>query len=322
MINSKIITLALLVVTTPLVFANNIETASDGVNTFEELFGVTEGKRRNHTKGFCFSAILKPKDKKIQQYSNSSMFTKTSEVIGRLSHKSGKYLAADNKPGEYGMGLSITTASNENHIMSMNTLDFFPVATPEAFAELMHAKVAGSNAVKAFKQKNKDLQRFKAHEATKTKTLKPYEANTFNSVNSFYLVNNEAKKTAVRWSFVPQLQQTLVVTPEQDFFFKNLQQNLTKNTVAWDMIITLANPEDDVNNAAIAWHGEHQKIIAAELTIKAIQREEAGKCDLINFDPLVLSTGFAPSADPLLQARRNAYAVSFDRRLSEKNLIK
>ncbi len=64
MINSKIITLALLVVTTPLVFANNIETASDGVNTFEELFGVTEGKRRNHTKGFCFSATLKPKDKK------------------------------------------------------------------------------------------------------------------------------------------------------------------------------------------------------------------------------------------------------------------
>ncbi len=67
----------------------------------------------------------------------------------------------------------------------------------------MHAKVAGSNAVKAFKQKNKDLQRFKAHEATKTKTLKPYEANTFNSVNSFYLVNSKAEKTAVRWSFVP-----------------------------------------------------------------------------------------------------------------------
>ena len=66
----------------------------------------------------------------------------------------------------------------------------------------------------------------------------------------------------------------------------------------------------------------HKIEIIKAITIKAIQREEAGKCDLINFDPLVLSTGFAPSADPLLQARRNAYAVSFDRRLSEKNLIK
>jgi catalase len=318
MIKSRMITLAMLLITTPAAFADNIETASDGINTFEKLFGVTEGKRRNHTKGFCFSATLSPKNKKIQQYSNSNLFTENANVVGRFSHKGGKYLAADNKPGEYGMGLSITTASNESHLMSMNTLDFFPVATPEAFAQLMHAKVAGSAAVKAFKQKNKDLQRFKAHQATKTKVLRPYEANTFNSINSFYLVNDEGKKTAVRWSFVPQQQQALVVTPAQDFLFDNLQKNLISNAVTWDMVITLANPEDDVDNAAIAWQGEHKKIIAAELNIKEIQSEQVGKCEQINFDPLVLSTGFAPSADPLLQARRNAYAVSFGRRLAEQ----
>lgn len=318
MINSKTITLALLLATAPSAFADNTGTATDGINTFEKLFGVTEGKRRNHTKGFCFSATLIPKNQNIQQYSNSNLFTENAQVIGRLSHKGGKYLAADNKPGEYGMGLSITTASNESHLMSMNTLDFFPVATPEAFAELMRAKVAGSAAVKAFKQGNKDLQRFKAHQATKTKTLKPYEANTFNSVNSFYLVNDKGVKTAVRWAFVPQRQQALVVTPAHDFLFDNLQKNLASNSVTWDMVISFSNPEDDINNAAIAWQGKHQQIVAAELTIDAIQSEQTGKCDLINFDPLVLSTGFAPSADPLLQARRNAYAVSFGRRLAEQ----
>ncbi len=318
MINSKMIILALLLAATPSAFANDIGTASDGINTFEKLFGIAEGKRRNHTKGFCFSATFIPKNKTILRYSNSSLFAESSSVIGRLSHKGGNYLAADDKPGEYGMGLSITTASNEIHLMSMNTLDFFPVATPEAFAELMHAKVAGSAAVKAFKQNNKDLQRFKAHQSKKTKTLKPYEANTFNSVNSFYLVNDKDEKTAVRWSFVPQAQQKLVVAPAQDFLFKNLQKNLENNSVIWDMVITFANPEDDVNNAAIAWKGKHQQLVAAELNIKAIQSEKAGECDLINFDPLVLSTGFAPSDDPLLQARRNAYAVSFGRRLSEQ----
>lgn len=318
MIKLKVVTLALLLATTPAMFAKDIDAATDGINTFEKLFGKTEGKRRNHTKGFCFTATLKPKNPKIQQYSNSRIFSGSSKVIGRLSHKGGRYLASDSKPGEYGMGLSITTVNNENHLMSMNTLDFFPVATPEAFAELMNAKVAGSAAVKAFKQKNKDLQRFKAHHATKDKALKPYEANTFNSVNSFYLVNDKDEKTAVRWSFVPQQQQTLVVTPAQNFFFKNLQQNLVNKVVTWDMVITLANPEDDVDNAAIAWQGKHQRIVAAELTIKEIQSEQVGKCDLINFDPLVLSTGFAPSADPLLQARRNAYAVAFGRRLAEK----
>jgi catalase len=38
--------------------------------------------------------------------------------------------------------------------MALNTLDFFPVATPEAFAELMYAKSQGSDAVKIFKEKN------------------------------------------------------------------------------------------------------------------------------------------------------------------------
>lgn len=64
MINSKIITLALLLATTPSAFADNTGTATDGISTFEKLFGVTEGKRRNHTKGFCFSATLSPKKPK------------------------------------------------------------------------------------------------------------------------------------------------------------------------------------------------------------------------------------------------------------------
>ena len=130
MINSKMITVALLLATAPSAFADNTGTATDGINTFEKLFGVTEGKRRNHTKGFCFSATLSPKNQNIQQYSNSNLFTENAQVIGRLSHKGGKYLAADNKPGEYGMGLSITTASNENHPDVDEHFRLFPCCDP------------------------------------------------------------------------------------------------------------------------------------------------------------------------------------------------
>jgi catalase len=314
----KLITLPLIYAFSYTSFADTVDNASSDIDTFEKLFGITEGKRRNHTKGFCFEATLTPKNKDIQQYSTSKLFSQSSKVIGRFSHKGGKNLAADNKPGEYGMGLSIKTADNETHLMSMNTLDFFPVSTPEAFAELMQAKVSGSKAVKEFKKNNTDLQRFKAHNAKKTKILIPYEGQTYNSINSFYLVNDKALKTAVRWSFVPQDNEKIVVTPSQDFFFDNLNKKLTNKVVSWDMVITLANPEDEINNAAIPWQGNHKQIIAAELTINNIQTEVEGKCDLINYDPMVLSAGFEPSADPLLQARRNAYSVAFGRRLSEK----
>ena len=295
--------------------------AVDTIDAFEKLFGVTEGRRRNHTKGFCFSATLIPQDKAILKYSDSPLFTANSTVVGRLSHKGGNHAAPDHKPADYGMGLSIAAANGEQHRMSMNTLEFFPVATPQAFAELTRAQAEGKAAVAAFKAKSPDLQRFKAHEAAGKKSLTPYEASTYNSLNSFYLVAADGEKTAVRWSFVPTRTQQIALAPQQDFFFENMQRNLKRHGVAWDMVVTLANPDDAIDNAAIPWRGEHRRIVAASLEVEAISRDEDGPCEAINFDPLVLSTGFAPSGDPLLPARRKAYAVSFGRRLSEQRLF-
>ncbi len=298
---------------------NSIDNAAiNTVESFEKLFGVTQGKRRNHTKGFCFDATLMPHKGKIQTLSNSTIFSGISNVNGRLSHKGGNNTAPDQKHADYGMGLAITSEVGELHYMSMNTLDFFPVSTPEAFAELTAAQVSGGDAVKKFKENNLDLQRFKSHVATKDKTLKPYEGNTYNSVNSFYLINDNGDKTAIRWSFVPTTAQSLVLEPKQDFFFENMQQNLKNGTVSWDMLITLANKTDVVDNAAIPWTGDREQIVAATLVVNSISLEKEGKCDDINYDPLVLSPGFEASSDPLLQARRTSYAVSFGKRISEK----
>lgn len=296
-------------------YDSSSNTADSTIKSFETLFGVHEGKRRNHIKGFCFEGTLSPSDKEINKYTSSALFNGDLKVIGRLSHKDNAM--ADDKAHQYGMGLSISTDSGK-HLMSMNTLDFFPVATPEAFAELMHATTQGKPAVAAFKDKSKDLQRFKAHMAKKDKTLTPYEGSTYNSVNSFYLINAENKKTAVRWSFVPAVNQKIVLEPKKDFFLENMQQNLKTNGVMWNMVVTLANPDDKIDNAAYAWEGDNKKIIAATLKVNSISTEEKGQCDQINFDPLVLSSGFEPSADPLLQARRDVYAKTFGKRLSEK----
>jgi catalase len=46
--------------------------------------------------------------------------------------------------------------------------------------------------------------------------------------------------------------------------------------------------------------------------------ENDGRCRDINFDPLVLPSGIAPSDDPLLSARSAAYSESFTRRAGEK----
>jgi catalase len=53
------------------------------------------------------------------------------------------------------------------------------------------------------------------------------------------------------------------------------------------------------------------------LTLDRVESEETSAATDINFDPLVLPGGIAPSDDPLLSARSAVYSQSFTRRAGE-----
>ena len=289
-----------------------------GFAAFEQLFGVTEGKRRNHTKGFCVEGELTPVDAAIRTYSNSPLFTGASTVVARVSHKGGKPNPADDKYGLLGMAMEISTSDSDLHVIAMNTEHFFPVATSEAFIDLLRAKTEGAEATKAFAAKHPALKAYKAYHSALDKTLRPYEGTTYNSVNSFYLVNEAGEQTAMRFSFRPSGEEAIVVDTHPDFFLENMQANIAGGGVSWDMVVTLANPDDVVADPSIQWTGDHTEIVAARFTASAAMAESDGQCDEINFDPMVLSEGFAPSEDPMLEVRSMIYALGVGQRLSEK----
>ena len=53
------------------------------------------------------------------------------------------------------------------------------------------------------------------------------------------------------------------------------------------------------------------------LTLDQVESEATSPATDINFDPLVLPAGIAPSDDPLLSARSAVYSQSFTRREGE-----
>ncbi|MCV0425193.1 MAG: catalase [Roseibium sp.] len=295
------------------------DNAEKAIAAFEDVFGVTQGKRRNHTKGYCIEGEFRPVDATIRNYSTSSLFTGKSSVVARVSHKGGNNAAADDKFGHFGLAMEITTADGDLHIFNMNTEHFFPVPSPEAFTELMRAKATGKDAVAAFVAKSPELRAHKKYHAEIDKTLRPYEGATYNSINSFYLIDKTGQKSAIRFSFVPAGEHKIVLEPRQDFFLQNIQANLQAGEVAWNMIVTIANPDDPVNNPAALWTGEHHQITAAKFVVMSATTEADGQCDAINYDPLVLSDGFAPSEDRMLEARSLIYAIGVGKRLSEKD---
>jgi catalase len=83
-------------------------------------------------------------------------------------------------------------------------------------------------------------------------------------------------------------------------------------------------PEDPTNDATIPWPPDRQQVDAGTLTIDHIESDDRSLARDINFDPLVLPDGIAPSDDPILSTRSAAYSVSFTRRegeLKEPNAI-
>lgn len=317
MLNKVALATSLALVATPNL-AQEQRSPAQHLNTFEKLFGVTEGKRRNHTKGFCFEGEFTPVDSSVRELSNSPIFTETSKVYGRVSHKGGKANPADNKPGHYGLAFKITTADNSIHMMSMNTEHFFPTSTVADFMAFLEAQANGPEATKAFVTSHPEIQEYKKYHAALSDQLHPYEGATYNSINTFYLVNNQGKKTPVRWSFVPSGEHGIVKTPQADFFLENMQANLKKAGVSWDMVLTLAKPSDDILNPHIKWSDDNKSMTVARLTVKQATPESEGSCATMNFDPLAISKGFAPSEDPMLAARSAIYAVGLGRRLSEQ----
>ncbi|WP_051335929.1 catalase [Aquimarina latercula] len=287
------------------------------VDVFEKKFGIHEGKRRNHISGFCFSGDLTLKDPAIKKLTTNGIFSeKALKVNGRFSHKGG-VKKDESGPGEYGMAFEVLLENGNIHKFSMNTLDFFPVSSPEGFLQLMEAKVSGkAEDFDKLKKDHPEFKNFKTHYKSKPKVLKNYANHQFNSVNTFYLENDKGIKTAIRWSFVPKNEIVNIDTTKEVNFYKDLEKTLTKNgPLVWEMVITIANTNDSINDSAIMWTGKHKTIVAATLTINAIAIQ--GACDNTNFDPLQLQKGILPSDDPVLKFRSPTYATSFIRRMQE-----
>ena len=78
----------------------------------------------------------------------------------------------------------------------------------------------------------------------------------------------------------------------------------------------LVKPVTLKDNPTLAWPEGRKEIKAGTLTITSAMAQKEGKCGAINFDPLVMAEGIAPTNDPVLLFRSPSYAISFSKRTS------
>ena len=221
-----------------------------------------------------------------------------------------------------GIGMRISTPDGQEWRTAMIDAPFFPVATPQAFYELLIASASKDpQAMPAFAAAHPEIAAFGGWADTAPWTGS-YAEERYNGLNSFIFTDGAGTERAVRWSLLPAAQ-PVPVSPEElakrgpDFLEQDLRQRVSGGPLRWTMAVTIANSGDPTADPSKSWPEDRRTVEVGTLMVQQVQAERDGPCRDINFDPTVLPVGMRTSDDPFPAARSSAYAKSYDRRTAE-----
>ena len=312
----------------PLTIAAEQEvSAPEVVGAIEGVFGVNKGERRNHIKGVCALGEFVGTEE-AAAYSRSELFSgKPVPVVARFSVTGGNPKVPDTAKNVRGMALQFQLRSGAAHQMAMLNTPMFGAATPQTFLDLMRAlqpdPATGKpdpEKMKAFKASHPDNLAQSEYLAANNPPVS-YANSAFWGIHTFKFIGKGDKTTLVRWRFVPQdgekrLSDEELKTAGANFLEPALIERTGKGPVRWDMLVTIGQPGDPEVNPTLTWPAGRKEFKAGTLSLSAATPQKGGACEAINYDPLVMTDGIAPTDDPVLKFRSPAYAVSFGKRLS------
>ena len=302
-------------------------TATETVAAIEGAFGVTPGERRNHIKGTCAIGEFVGTPE-AATYTRSKLFSrKPVPVIARFSLGGGNPKAPDTARSVRGMALQFKLPDGKLHQMAMLNTPIFGAAQPQTFLDLMLALQPDPATGKPDPEKMKTFKASHPDSVAQGQYLaannppSSYANSAYWGIHTFKFINKKNTSTLVRWRFVPQdgekrLSDEELKTAGANFLEQALVDRSQQAPIRWDMMLTIGQPGDVEDNPTIAWPEERKQVKVGTLTIKSAMAQKGAECETINYDPLVMADGIAPSNDPVLRFRSPAYAVSFGKRLS------
>jgi len=298
------------------------------INTFEQANGPHPGFRRNHAKGVGVSGYFESNGEGAALSKAVVFRSGRVPIIGRFALAGGQPYQADAAHTVRSMALLFKLPNGEEWRTGINNIPVFPVNSAQGFYDLLlattpdpatgkpdPAKLAGFFA--QHPESAKAMQLIRSHPVSSG-----FEDSTFNSLNAFRFINDQGVATPVRWSMVPVQPFAPVSSspPEKadtNYLFDALIASVHTHPLQWHLIVSVGQPGDVTGDATMPWPQDRQQVDVGTLTIDHVESEDTSPARDINFDPLVLPNGIAPSDDPLLSARSAAYARSFTRREGE-----
>jgi catalase len=305
-------------------------TAPQMIDAFEGTFGVHPGQRRNHIKGTCAAGeFVGTTD--AAALSRSALFSgKDIPVVARFSLGGGSPEVPDAAPAPRGMALEFHLPGGSLQHITMINVPIFAAASAASFRDAILAAKPDPKTgqpdpekLNAYAATHPDAMALTELASHHTPTANYYQT-TFFSIHTFRFIDAKGSEHPVKWRFIPrdgtkEMTAAEMKAAPHDFLETNLIERTRKGPAVWDMIVYVGEPGDPQDDPTLAWPETRKHFTAGTLTItQATPQQKGMACEPINFDPLIMADGIAPTNDPILLFRSPAYAVSFAKRLSGK----
>jgi catalase len=292
------------------------------VDALNKLYGVHPGFRANHAKGIVVEGSFTP-SADAKALTRSPIYAgATLPVTLRFSDAGGVPDMPDASPNAnpHGMAIKFHLPSGTDSDIVVNSLKFFPVATPEDFRDLQLAAASSPPGAPMSAQLGDFL---KAHPSVgkalaTVATPASFADEAYYGIDAFVFTNKDGRKRAFRYVIAPakvmHLPAEEAAKKSPNFLMDELPQRLAKGPVTFHIKAQLAAPGDPTRDATQPWPDDRQVVDLGTLTINKAVADSAAQQKKLLFIPGRLTDGIEASDDPLIAARDGAYAVSFGRR--------
>ena len=322
-----ILPLALSLLAAPIAFAqrdpNQKSTPAQLVDALNGVFGKQADNRAVHAKGVVLKGKFTP-SAQAATLSKAPHFQGTAVPITvRFSDFAGVPTIPDTDPNASprGMAVKFRLPDGSDSDLVMHSYNGFPSATADEFRQLLIALAAsGPNAPKPT-----PLEKFfETHPIAKTflTAEKPapvsYATLPYFGVNSFKFTNAKGDSTFVRYQMVPEggaqyLTKEQLAAAGPNYLVDEIRKRVGGSPVRMKLQVQLAEAGDKIDDPSIAWPDSRKIVELGEIEIdKADPDSDAAQRALL-FMPTAVPAGIQP-ADPMINARSEAYAISFARR--------
>jgi catalase len=298
-------------------------TPQQAIDAANDLFGRHPGYRALHAKGTLCKAVFTATPEAARLTSAAHMQGDAIPATVRVSNGGGDPDVPDYKPDVRGLAVKLYLPDDSRTDIVAQTVPRFPVSTPEAFVELMHAQRPGPAMawrMPLFVARHPGTLLTLPAGLPALRPIASYATCTYHATHAFRFLHANGGARYVRYTFVPaagdqRLSPRAARRRGRDYLQREIRERLAAGPVRFVLELQIAEPGDPVDDPSSVWPRERQRIRAGTLELNELEtgRETGG--DVLVFDPTRITDGIELSDDPVLRFRHDAYSESVARRM-------